>query len=128
MHFEKGGQGPDEDDLHFDMAGPTTNAWNGAVFAILFDLFEEQRQTGPVQLRLPPRPKGYVTKMLVDRFRRCRSYWKAARPKLSEAGGMETPDELKTRLTSQTEATLKKARHNTRRRSVSLLLVKDLPN
>ena len=110
------------------MAGPTTNAWNGAVFAILFDKFEEWRRADPEELELPPRPKGYVMKMLVDQFRRCRSCWSAAKPKIGEAGDVETAEELEARLTSQAEAALKNARHNTRRRCVSLRLVEGSRN
>jgi hypothetical protein len=102
------------------MAGSMTNAWNKAVFDMLFDMFEEWRMAEPTHRRLPARPKDYVMSMLLDRFKRCRIHWRAARPHVNEMGVAETARELERRLSSNALASLKVARHNSRRGSVSL--------
>jgi hypothetical protein len=113
------GDGPDDKDLHFDMNGLYNNPWNLAVIAKLVEKFKAARLAVPEAIRLPARPDEYIKKMFLDKFKRCRVYWTAARPKKTDVGATESAKEVGTRIYAKKQADLKVQRHATRRLSVS---------
>jgi hypothetical protein len=116
------GEGPNKNDLHFDMERSPTSPWNKAILAILTDHLIEEREEQPVHLRPQVRPKPYISKMLLDKFRRCQKYWKAGRPQRIANGIQESYEDIEARLNEDGEKSRKYTRHNTRRRSVRIMV------
>ncbi|KAI6120547.1 hypothetical protein EV401DRAFT_2170465, partial [Pisolithus croceorrhizus] len=56
--------------------------------------------------------------LIVDRYRRLRTVWRKAQPKLTEKGTLETPAETETRLVAERETVLKANRQTTHRHNV----------
>lgn len=112
--------GPDTDCLAFDLDGPFNSPWNQTAFRILAEKFEEQRRRLPASQRLPARPRLYVEKMMMEKFKRCKSFWAKAKPRTTESGFQETSKELEERLSNEKRDSLKTQRQNTRRLNVGL--------
>jgi hypothetical protein len=66
------------------------------------------------------RSDGYVRALLADRYRRLRTTWRKAQPKLTDKGILETPAETEARLLAERQAVLKGSRQTTRRCNVRL--------
>jgi hypothetical protein len=109
------GDGPDPDDLRFDMDGEYNNAWNMTVIKVLVNTFEVVRARSAPHKQIPARPESYLTNLLLEKFKRCKTYWKDGRPHITAGGTIETPQQLQQRLLVNYDASRKIQRHNTRR-------------
>jgi hypothetical protein len=110
--------GPDPEDLHFDMNGLCSNAWNRRVIAALAEKFEEKRRSRPKHLRIPERPVEYVEELLTERFKRCKGHWTDRQAQFTDTGIKETQEEVEIRVNKAKTVELRNARHATRRRNV----------
>jgi hypothetical protein len=116
--IEGGGDGPNPDELRFDLAAQHDSPWNQDVISILVEKHEELRLNQLEPLRLAERPVKYVEKLMIEKFRRCKSHWASAQPRM--VGGIEeTGDEVGCRVEYKKNEDLKRSRHASRRLRVS---------
>jgi hypothetical protein len=115
------GDGPDRDNLLFDLAGRHDSPWNKRVIEILADRLEEQRSVLPRDKRPPKRPRWYTEDLLMEKFKRCKIFWSRALPRQTDSGIRESADELQRRLNETKEKASKAQRQNTRRLNVSCI-------
>ncbi|KAI6017279.1 hypothetical protein BKA83DRAFT_4017323, partial [Pisolithus microcarpus] len=109
------GPGPDVNSPVFDLMHSPSSLWNGAIIDnILQDLQMRCRnENWPIH-----RSDTYLRTLVVDRYRRLRTVWRKAQPKLTEKGTLETPAETETRLVAERETLLKANRQTTRRHNM----------
>ncbi|KAI6095071.1 hypothetical protein F5141DRAFT_967601, partial [Pisolithus sp. B1] len=109
------GPGPDANAPAFDLMHSPSSLWNGAIIdSVLQELQTRCRdENWPIH-----RSDTYLRALIVDRYRRLRTVWRKAQPKLTEKGTLETPAETETRLVAERETVLKANRQTTRRRNV----------
>ena len=107
--------GPDVDDLRFDMRGDVSSEWNQRVFQILLEALNAEKASWG----LPNLPDVYFKDLISEKFLRVRAYWRNAQHKTRDDGKMETWDEVESRLLHEQEIKGKSARKNERRRNVS---------
>lgn len=114
--FEKGGEGPDDDDPQWDMRGTKSSAWNDEVIRILTEKiwanFEEQPPS------FPPKSKEYWKSAVGEKFARIKAVWIRAQPRMTATGKFEDPDELEERRVEDNEKRLKRIRVRERRMNV----------
>ncbi|KIK20280.1 hypothetical protein PISMIDRAFT_13113 [Pisolithus microcarpus 441] len=106
------GPGPDMNSPVFDLMHSPSSLWNGAIIDnILQDLQTRCRnENWPIH-----RSDTYLRTLVVDRYRRLRTVWRKAQPKLTEKGTLEMPAETETRLVAERETLLKANRQTTHR-------------
>jgi hypothetical protein len=114
-YHEGHGNGPDPDNLRLDLKGEANSGWNSKVVQILRGKLEPKTR----YYELPTRSDRYLDDIIQAKFKRLRICWRQVQVRINEAGRLETPDELENRVQAKKDATLKSARHNTRRHSVS---------
>jgi hypothetical protein len=115
--YDNGGDGPDENDLHLDMAGGINSTWNEDVRAILLaKLKDARREEG---WSLPRRSDWYLTDLIKERFSRVVRVWQTCQRRTKKSGELESWDEVEQRVVAQKEAELLIKRHTTRRRNAS---------
>jgi hypothetical protein len=116
---EEGGDGPDPENLSFEMTGAKDSAWNQRVVAILLEKFREaEKEEGS---SLPGRSDIYVKDLIQERFKRIRGVWRKSQRCMKASGELESEGEWEGRVVTEQMEQLKKARHLTRRRAVSKL-------
>ncbi|KAI5990353.1 hypothetical protein EDC04DRAFT_2541385, partial [Pisolithus marmoratus] len=108
------GPGPDLATPLFDLRHNAKSAWNSAVIDILA---QELKSKCTKEAWLITRSDAYLRDMIVDRYKRLRTTWKNAQPRLTDIGTLETPAETEARLLMQREQVLKETRQTTRRHS-----------
>lgn len=109
------GPGPNCQDLAFDLTCGLKSPWNDKVIGLL--LAELQRRG--VEESWPfSRSEAYFREVLQHRYKRLRTVWTAAQPKVTAKGGLETPVEVEQRLVTKKDGTLKATRQTTRRKNV----------
>jgi hypothetical protein len=109
------GPGPDAQNLAFDLKHGSSTPWNAKILDILL----EKLQTRSMEEKWPfPRSDGYYKAILEDRYKRLRTGWRAAQPKITAKGVLETGAEVEERLIAKRDGNLKSIRQTTRRRSV----------
>ncbi|KAG1726121.1 hypothetical protein EDD22DRAFT_740635, partial [Suillus occidentalis] len=108
------GPGPDAQNLAFDLKHGSSTPWNAKILDILL----EKLQTRSMEEKWPfPRSDGYYKAILEDRYKRLRTGWRAAQPKITAKGVLETGAEVEERLIAKRDGNLKSIRQTTRRRS-----------
>jgi hypothetical protein len=110
------GPGPNPQNLAFDLANGSRTPWNAKVLDLLLtELQERCTQEGwPFQ-----RSDRYYKAIIEERYKRLWTVWKAAQPKVTEKGVLETAAEVEDRVNTKKDETLKAVRQSTRRRNVS---------
>ncbi|KAG6372843.1 hypothetical protein JVT61DRAFT_7270 [Boletus reticuloceps] len=111
------GLGPDVDRPSFDLLHGPTSTWNKAVIEILLHEFQAvcQSQGWPFC-----RSNNYIRVLIIEHYKRLRTVWRKAQPKLTEKGVLETPSEMEDRLIAERNAVLKASRQTTRRRNTCI--------
>ncbi|KAI6023616.1 hypothetical protein BKA83DRAFT_4019556, partial [Pisolithus microcarpus] len=106
--------GPNPERLQFDLAKNSKSPWNSAVLGILCQQLKDRCTTEqwPIQW-----PDTYIRRLLTEWYKRLRTTWRNAQPKLTEKGTVETPAETEARLVTERQVVLKQCRQTTRRRS-----------
>ncbi|KAG2739433.1 hypothetical protein P692DRAFT_20755900 [Suillus brevipes Sb2] len=108
------GPGPDTQNLAFDLKHGSSTPWNAKILDILL----EKLQMRSMEEKWPfPRSDGYYKAILEDRYKRLRTGWRAAQPKITAKGVLETGAEVEERLIAKRDRNLKSIRQTTRRRS-----------
>lgn len=111
------GDGPDPENLCFEMTGPKDSAWNQRVVDLLLKKFREVEKEE--DWSIPDRSDVYVKNLIQEKFKRIRTIWRKAQLRTKESGELEDEEEWERRASSEQMEQLKKARHLTRRRAVS---------
>jgi hypothetical protein len=105
------GPGPDLKNLTFDLRNGSKTPWNSKII----DLLLEEIQKRCIEEQWPfQRSEAYFREILHDRYKRLRTIWTAAQPKVTAKGILETPVEVEKRLVTKKDETLK----TTHRRNV----------
>ncbi|KAI6030222.1 hypothetical protein EDC04DRAFT_2898474 [Pisolithus marmoratus] len=103
------GPGPDVNSPVFDLMHGPSSVWNIAVIDNLLQALQAEcnNENWPVH-----QSDAYLRTLIVDRYKRLRTMWRKAQPKLMAKGILETPAETETRLVAEWNALLK-ANHQT---------------
>jgi hypothetical protein len=109
------GPGPDLKNLTFDLRNGSKTPWNSKIIDLLLEEIQKRctEEQWPFQ-----RSEAYFREILHDRYKRLRTIWTAAQPKVTAKGILETPAEVEKRLVTKKDETLKATRQTTRRRNV----------
>ncbi|KAI6138146.1 hypothetical protein EDD17DRAFT_1435622, partial [Pisolithus thermaeus] len=105
------GPGPNPERLQFDLAKNSKSPWNSAVLGILCQQLKDQCTTEQWPMQ---RPDTYIRRLLTEWYKRLRTTWRNAQPKLTEKGTVETPAETEARLVAERQVVLKQCRQTTR--------------
>jgi hypothetical protein len=119
--IEHDGDGPDPENLHFDMNGHYKNGWNQAVIEILLEIFQQKRASAGgrgMWGQLPERSAPYLRRLFREKFRRCKSYWNDALPQVTRAGRLERAEEVGIRLDAKQQVGNTYQRRRRRRSAV----------
>jgi hypothetical protein len=111
------GDGPDSDDLHFDMIGRVNSRWNQAVFDILLTKLKDAKEEE--NSLLPNRSDDYLVNLIKKHYKRVATVWQRSQRKTNDLGDLETWDTVEQQLVAQKEVKLLANRHATRRCNVS---------
>lgn len=108
------GPSPDVGSPIFDLMRGPSSAWNGAIIDNLLRALQTRckDENWPIH-----RSDAYLRSLIVDRYRRLRTVWRNAQPKLTGKGVLEMPAETESRLVAAREALLKANRQTTCRRN-----------
>lgn len=109
--------GPDPDNMKFDMEGGVTSLWNKKIFSYLVKELSERCQDA----LLPDVSLKYIEYLVTEKYTRCRGYWRQAQPRVVH-GNMESPARVEARMTQKKEQHTEAARHRERRLKVSQIL------
>lgn len=111
------GNGPNPEDLHFDMRSGPESPWNTEVMEILLEKLKKKKQTE--NWSLPEQPDAYFRTLLQDKYKRARERWKTAQPRITDMNVPETSEQVEKRMAAKKEITLKDSRMLKRRSDVS---------
>ncbi|KAG2744586.1 hypothetical protein P692DRAFT_20744017, partial [Suillus brevipes Sb2] len=103
----------------FDLRNGSKTPWNSKII----DLLLEEIQKRCIEEQWPfQRSEAYFREILHDRYKRLRTIWTAAQPKVTAKGILETPVEVEKRLVTKKDETLKTTRRrNKYRRRVAVV-------
>ncbi|KAG1773674.1 hypothetical protein EV702DRAFT_929487, partial [Suillus placidus] len=116
------GPGPDAKNLAFDLTHGSSTPWNTRILDILVEQLQRRNAEEQWPMR---RSNGYYKAILEDRYKRLRTTWRAAQPKVMAKGILETAAEVEERLITKRDKSLKSVRQTTRRRNHIINLKKD---
>ncbi|KAG1901225.1 uncharacterized protein F5891DRAFT_913582, partial [Suillus fuscotomentosus] len=116
------GPGPNTQNLAFDLKHGSSTPWNAKVLDILLEALKRRsvEEQWPFQ-----RLDGYYKMILEDRYKRLRTVWRAAQPKVTAKGILETGAEVEERLIVKRDKNLKSVHQATCRRNQIIELKKD---
>jgi hypothetical protein len=106
--------GPDPDNMKFDMEGGTTSLWNKKIFSYLVEQLSERCEDA----LLPDVSRKYIEYLVTEKYTRCRGYWQQAQPRVVH-GNTESLERVEARMTQKKEQHMEGARHRERRLQVS---------
>ncbi|KAG1830053.1 hypothetical protein DFJ58DRAFT_632439, partial [Suillus subalutaceus] len=88
--------------------------WNDKVIGLLLGELQRRsdQENWPFQ-----RSEAYFREVLQDRYKRLRTVWTAAQPKVTPKGGLETPAEVEQRLIMKKDELLKMTHQTTHQRN-----------
>ncbi|KAI5981631.1 hypothetical protein EDD15DRAFT_2147576, partial [Pisolithus albus] len=111
------GPDPDTDKVAFDLTRNYSSPWNSFLLSYLLREFQMRcvQEAWPIR-----KDDDYIEEVLRERYKRLRTLWKNARPKLTAKGLMETPAEQEARLVENSLIQGKESRQATRRRNVGI--------
>ncbi|KAG2744761.1 hypothetical protein P692DRAFT_20877833 [Suillus brevipes Sb2] len=108
------GPGPNCNRLAFDLKGGPKSPWNDKVVGLLLEELHRRVNQESWPFR---RSEAYFKEVLQERYKRLRTVWIAAQPKVTAKGGLETPAEVEQRLIMKKDESLKVTRQTTRRKN-----------
>ncbi|KAG1853564.1 hypothetical protein C8R48DRAFT_675830 [Suillus tomentosus] len=108
------GPGPDLKNLVFDTKNGSKTPWNSRIIDLLLG---ELWRRGDEERWPFARSEAYFRKILRDCYKRLRTVWTCAQPKVTAKGVLETPAEVEERLIAKKDKLLKVTRQTTRRRN-----------
>ncbi|KAG1724927.1 hypothetical protein EDB19DRAFT_1593437, partial [Suillus lakei] len=109
------GPGPNTQNLAFDLKHRFNTPWNAKILNILL----EELKKRSVEEEWPFwRLDGYYKVILKDRYKRMQMVWRAAQPKVTAKGSLETAAEVEERLIAKRGENLKSVCQTTRRRNL----------
>lgn len=111
------GPGPNPKNLTFDLKNGSKTPWNSKIIDLLLEEIQKRCNEEQWPFR---RSEAYFREILHDRYKRLRTIWTAAQPKVTAKGILETPVEVEQRLIMKRDEKLKATRQTTRRRNVRL--------
>ncbi|KIJ68876.1 hypothetical protein HYDPIDRAFT_25128 [Hydnomerulius pinastri MD-312] len=87
--------GPDLEALAFDLTQSYRSTWNSSILELLLCELQQRcdDQHWPVK-----KPDNYLREVLQNRYKKLRTTWMKAQPKLTKNGVQETPAEVEARL------------------------------
>ncbi|KIK31968.1 hypothetical protein CY34DRAFT_19401 [Suillus luteus UH-Slu-Lm8-n1] len=98
----------------FDLTHGSSTPWN----ARILDILVEQLQRRNVEEQWPmQRLDGYYKVILEDRYKQLWTTWRAAQPKVTAKGRLETAAKVEERLITKRDENLKSVRQTTRRQN-----------
>ncbi|KAG1833607.1 hypothetical protein DFJ58DRAFT_670850 [Suillus subalutaceus] len=103
------GPGPNTQDLIFDLTHGSNTPWN----AKILDMLVKELQKRNVE----EQSDGYYKAILEDRYKWLRMAWRAAQPKVTAKGILETVAEVEERLVTKRDENLKSVCQTTRRQN-----------
>ncbi|KAG2046086.1 hypothetical protein BDR06DRAFT_1039201 [Suillus hirtellus] len=108
------GPGPDRRNPTFDLQNGSKSPWNSKIIDSLLKELQNRasEENWPFQ-----RSEAYFKEILQHRYKRLRTIWTAAQPKITAKGALETPAEVEERLITKKDETLKSTRQTTRRKN-----------
>ncbi|KAI5988011.1 hypothetical protein EDD15DRAFT_2371699 [Pisolithus albus] len=108
------GPSPDTDNIAFDLMWNYSSPWNTFLLNFLLCKFQLRctSETWPIR-----KEDDYVEEILWERYKRLRTLWKNAQPKLTTKGVLETPAEHETQLLEESRRLGKESRQATHRRN-----------
>jgi hypothetical protein len=118
--FVDGGDGPDPDDLHFEMESGPDTMWNRRVLEILLERLKETSGEA-----LPERSDEYWVELLGKRYANMRMPWQEAQPRMMISGELENDTELQSRMVVTVKSRQCNNKKRTRRYTVSSKLSND---
>jgi len=111
--------GPNPEDLHFDMTTGPDSVWNRRVLELLLEKLKEE--DGDM---LPARSDAYWIDLLAKRFINLWTPWNKGQRKMKPSGELETPEEVEDRLSTSVAMDEVRSRKATRRNHVSSKIFK----
>lgn len=107
--------GPDFANIQFDMTSRVlATAWNLTIFNHITDKIMKEDD-----LPKPLESKEFYASLVVEKFKRCKAYWKEGQCQVKSDGQLETEEEVRARLEAKDVTLSKAGRHASRRHSVS---------
>ncbi|KAG2096020.1 hypothetical protein BD769DRAFT_1336510, partial [Suillus cothurnatus] len=108
------GSGPDPRHPAFDLQNGSKSSWNSRIINLLLEELEKRgrEDSWPFQ-----RSEAYLREILQHRYKRLRTIWTAAQPRITAKGALETPAEVEERLIAKKDEMLKLTRQTTRRKN-----------
>jgi hypothetical protein len=100
-HADDEGDGPDPDDLHFDMTSGPGSVWNREVLYLLLEKLREEEEE---DAEIPNRTDAYLMNLLSNRFTAVQRPWKQAQKGETSSGALETTQEVAKRVHASTLA------------------------
>ncbi|KAG2117589.1 hypothetical protein DEU56DRAFT_698943, partial [Suillus clintonianus] len=117
------GPGPNTQNLAFDLKHGFNTPWNAKILDILLEELKKRSVEEEWPFR---RSDAYYKAILEERYKRMRMVWRAAQPKVTAKGCLETAEEVEERLIAKRGENLKSVRQTTRRRNKYLRRAKVL--
>ncbi|KAI6096404.1 hypothetical protein F5141DRAFT_1220934 [Pisolithus sp. B1] len=116
------GFGPDRNNLSFDLTQNYSSPWNTYILKLLCQELQARckEENWPIK-----RGDNYIMEILQERYKRLRTVWRNAQPKLTSKGVLETPTETEARLVEGRIQMGKDSRQANHRRNISLQLSHD---
>ncbi|KAI6095110.1 hypothetical protein EDD16DRAFT_1903661 [Pisolithus croceorrhizus] len=116
------GFGPDRNNLSFDLTQNYSSPWNTYILKLLCQELQARckEENWPIK-----RGNNYIMEILRERYKRLRTVWRNAQPKLTSKGVLETPTETEARLVEGRIQMGKDSRQANSRRNISLQLSHD---
>ncbi|KAI5996399.1 hypothetical protein EDD15DRAFT_2131072, partial [Pisolithus albus] len=111
------GPSPDTDNVTFDLTWNHSSPWNSFILSFLLRKFQAHcvQEAWPIK-----KNDDYIEEALHECYKRLRTLWKNARPKLMAKGLMETPAEQEAQLVEENLLQGKESRQATHRRNVGI--------
>jgi hypothetical protein len=111
------GDGPDPEDLHFDMISGPDSVWNRRMLQLLLEKLKEEDRDD-----LPERSDEYWIDLMAKRFTNLQPTWRKGQRRMKPCGGMESAEEVQNRVATGFDDDDVVARRATRRRHVSSMM------
>ncbi|KAI6095877.1 hypothetical protein EDD16DRAFT_1440133, partial [Pisolithus croceorrhizus] len=108
------GPGPDRNNLAFDLTQNYSSPWNTRILELLCQELQARREEENWPIK---KSDNYIMDILRERYKRLRTVWRNAQPKLTSKGVLETPAETEARLVEGRLQTGKESRQANRRRN-----------
>ena len=112
------GPSPDMNIIAFDLSRNSSSPWN----AFILNALRQELQLRCIRENWTiKKSDSYLREAFKERYKRLRTVWRNAQPKVTSDGTVETPTETELRLADDRFRTVKESRQNNRRRNVSYL-------